>query len=208
MRRPVASIWEVSLSNLWPALTVCGICFFLGGLAGCILASYISGSGSECLIDYLQDFLSEAREETLPAPALFPLICEVARWPLLTILLGFTALGVLALPLLFIVRGFLLSFSIASFVRVFGTAGSLLSFLIFGVSGSLALPVLFVLGVQSLTASSHLAGRAFGERKETCYGKSYWFHCGLCACALFLCVLLEYFVVPVLVTDLAGVLSL
>ena len=41
---------------------------------------------------------------------------------LLALLLGFTALGLLGLPLLFAVRGFLLAFSIASFVRLFGGA--------------------------------------------------------------------------------------
>jgi len=133
---------------------------------------------------------------------LLPLIWQTVRWPLLALLLGFTALGVLGLPLLFVVRGFLLSFSIASFVRMFGTAGSLFAFLVFGISNSLAIPVLFVLGVQGLTTAAQAAGRT----SERGGGKEIWMHCGACACALSLCVLLDYFIVPELVAGAARML--
>lgn len=101
----------------------------------------------------------------ITAPALASLVWDTVRWPLLALLLGFTALGLLGLPLLFAVRGFLLAFSIASFVRLFGGAGCLLALLVFGVSGALSVPVLFVLGVQGLLAARVLAGRVWGMGK-------------------------------------------
>lgn len=207
MRRPVAGVWDVPSAGIRPALAVIGISFFLGGLGGCILAACVEGSGGESLAAYLKGFLSAAREGTVSAPALLPLVWETVRWPLLAVLLGFTALGVLGLPLLFAMRGFLLSFSIASFVRMFGTAGSLLAFLVFGISGCVAIPTLFVLGLQSLTASRTLAGRFLGEGRRVCYGRVFFVRCGLCACALAVGVLLEYFAVPALVSGIAGVLS-
>lgn len=197
MRRPAAGIWKARV----PALAVCSMCFALGGLIGYLLAASVTGSGGACLTAYLQQFFAAAGEGNISPPMLLPLIWQTIRWPLFAMLLGFTALGILGLPLLFVARGFLLSFSITSFVRMFGATGSLLAFLVFGVSECLAIPVLFVLGVQSLTAASQAAGWTLGmERGGGGYGREEWIRCGLCVCVLSFCVLLEYFVVPILVS--------
>ena len=159
----------------------------------------------ESLAAYVEGFLRAAQAWEITAPALASLVWDTVRWPLLALLLGFTALGLLGLPLLFAVRGFLLAFSIASFVRLFGGVGCLLALLVFGVSGALSVPVLFVLGVQGLLAARVLAGRVWGDGKTPPpYGKLYFFRCGACAVALCVSLLLDCFVVPGLVSSLAG----
>ena len=86
-----------------------------------------------------------------------------------------------------------------------GGAGCLLALLVFGVSGALSVPVLFVLGVQGLLAARVLAGRVWGDGKTPPpYGKLYFFRCGACAVALCVSLLLDCFVVPGLVSSLAG----
>lgn len=164
MRR-AAEAWRISGDGLIPVLAVTAACFLLGGLVGCLLASHIGGGGQESLAAYVEGFLRAAQAGEITAPALASLVWDTVRWPLLALLLGFTALGLLGLPLLFAVRGFLLAFSIASFVRLFGGAGCLLALLVFGVSGALSVPVLFVLGVQGLLAARVLAGRVWGMGK-------------------------------------------
>ena len=47
------------------------------------------------------------------SPPLLISVWETIRWPLLVFGLGFTTLGLLGIPLVFSVRGFLLAFSIA-----------------------------------------------------------------------------------------------
>ena len=193
MRR-AAEAWRISGDGLIPVLAVTAACFLLGGLVGCLLASHIGGGGQESLAAYVEGFLRAAQAGEITAPALASLVWDTVRWPLLALLLGFTALGLLGLPLLFAVRGFLLAFSIASFVRLFGGAGCLLALLVFGVSGALSVPVLFV-----------LAGRVWGDGKTPPpYGKLYFFRCGACAVALCVSLLLDCFVVPGLVSSLAG----
>ena len=160
MRR-AAEAWRISGDGLIPVLAVTAACFLLGGLVGCLLASHIGGGGQESLAAYVEGFLRAAQAGEITAPALASLVWDTVRWPLLALLLGFTALGLLGLPLLFAVRGFLLAFSIASFVRLFGGVGCLLALLVFGVSGALSVPVLFVLGVQGLLAARVLAGAQF-----------------------------------------------
>lgn len=186
-----------------PALAVLAVSFLLGALAGCLMSTFLSGDGLESLQSYLEAFLWEMDgAERLEGPALAGQLWSVLRWSLFALLLGFTALGVLGLPLLFAVRGFLLAYSIAAFVRAFGSAGCLLAFLVFGVGGAVSVPVLFVLGVQGLSASCRLAGRSPGEGSP--YGRAYFVRCGGCAAALCVCVFLERFAVPVLVTGAAG----
>ena len=204
MRR-AAEAWRISGDGLIPVLAVTAACFLLGGLVGYLLASHIGGGGQESLAAYVEGFLRAAQAGEITAPALASLVWDTVRWPLLALLLGFTALGLLGLPLLFAVRGFLLAFSIASFVRLFGGVGCLLALLVFGVSGALSVPVLFVLGVQGLLAARVLAGRVWGDGKTPPpYGKLYFFRCGACAVALCVSLLLDCFVVPGLVSSLAG----
>lgn len=190
-----------------PVLAVIAVSFLAGGLVGCLLVSLVGGSGQEALAGYMEGFLQAAQAGELTTPSLAALVWDTVRWPLLALLLGFTALGLLALPLLFVVRGFLLAFSIASFVRLFGGAGCLLALIVFGVGGAFSVPVLFVLGVQSLLAARVLAGRVWGDGKAApLYGRVYWLRCGWCAAALCVCMLLDGLAVPALVSGLAGAL--
>ena len=205
MRRAVGGTWNVPESGLLPALAAVAISFLLGGAAGCLMSAFLQGEGLESLRGYLEAFLRSAGEGGAGAPAVLRALWGTVRWPLLALILGFTALGVLGLPLLFAARGFLLAFSIAAFVRAFGSAGCLLALLVFGVPGCLSVPALFVLGAQGLAASVRLAGRSLGEgRGPSPYGRAYFLRCGGCAAALCVCLCLECFAVPALVAGAAG----
>lgn len=207
MRRTVGGTWNVPEERILPALAVISVSFLVGGLAGCLMSTFVGGAGQESLRAYLEGFLSTAQSGGTAVPALAVQLWDILRWPGLALLLGFTALGVLGLPLLFAVRGFLLAFSIAAFVQMFGSAGCLLAFLVFGVSGGLSIPALFVLGVQSLNAARSLASRFLGEGKAPSpYGKAYFLRCGGCAVALCVCIGLERFAVPALVSGAAGLI--
>lgn len=204
MRRAVAGIWDVPSEGFASALTVNGILFFLGGVAGCLLCANVGADGSEELLSYLESFLSLAQTGELERPALLSVLWEALRWPLLTVVLGFTALGVVGIPILFSVRGFLLSFAIASFFRALGAGGTLMAVAIFGISGLFSVPALFVLGVQGFAASRNLAGRALGEgRRSSPFGRAYFLRCGVCAGAFCVCVLLELLAVPAIVSGMA-----
>ena len=207
MRRAVGGTWSVPEERILPALIVVSASFLLGGLAGCLLSTFVGGAGQESLRAYLESFLSTAQSGGTASPALAVQLWDILRWPALALLLGFTALGVLGLPILFAVRGFLLAFSIAAFVRIFGSAGCLLAFLIFGIGGGFSIPALFVLGVQGLGAARTLASRFLGEGKAPSpYGRAYFLRCGGCAAALCVCVVLERFAVPALVSGTAGMI--
>jgi len=204
-KRHFARILDVPSSGILPALAVLAVAFLLGGLVGCGLAASVTGGGDDTLAAYIQNYISAAGTGITQPPELLAVVWEVARWPLLTLLLGFTALGVVGIPVLFAVRGFLFSFAVASFIRMFGAVGGGLAFLIFGITGLLAIPVLFVLGVQGLMAAFALVGRTLNQGKRTpVFSRAYFFRCGICIGVLALCVLLDYIAVPALLSAMAG----
>lgn len=208
MRGAVAGIWDVPLEGVKPALAVTAISFLLGGVAGCILCANVGGGGSESLTTYLEGFLALAKSDGVAAPGLLPLLWEVLRWPLFTLILSFTALGFLGIPVLFSIRGFLLSFAIASFSKMFGFSGGVMAAVVFGLSGLFSIPALFVLGVQGFIAARGLAGRALGEGgRSTPFGRAFFLRCGVCAAAFCVCVLLEHTAVPAIVSGMAGFLT-
>ncbi|WP_338049719.1 hypothetical protein [Pseudoflavonifractor phocaeensis] len=191
------------------ALAVLSLCFLGGGLLGVLSAAGAEEEAAAGLASYLSAFLATAQAGTLSVPGLPAQVWSVIRWPLLVLLLGFSAVGLVGIPAVFGVRGFLLGFSIGSFVRFYGGAGGLLAALVFGVSGCVAVPVLFVLGVQSLLAARTLALRMVEERRRLLpYGRRYWLCCGVCAGGLAVCVLLEWAAVPSLVMGAARLLRL
>ena len=207
MRRTIVAAWNVPADGIAPALVILSVCLGAGGLTGCLLAARVGGAGETSLYAYLEAFLAAAQGGAVDIPALWSQVWDTLRWPLAALLLGFTALGVLGLPVLFAVRGFLLAFSIASCVRAFGGTGWLLACLVFGIGGALSLPVLFVLGVQSFLSARALAARVRGDGKgRVLWGRDCLIRCAMCGGVLCVCILLERTAVPALLSGAAGVL--
>lgn len=207
MGKRVVKILDVPSSGGTAVLLIISASFLLGGVSGCVLADLVGGNGSDVLGSYLEGYLSAVCSGGAAQPGLFTVLWEIVRWPLLVFVLGITPFGLLGIPILFLVRGFLLSFAIASFFRALGSVGLILAFVVLGLSGLLCLPVLFVLGVQSFLAAAALTGRLLGESKRRpLLERATLARCGFCAAALCVCGFIEYSVVPVLLESLAGAL--
>lgn len=179
-----------------PALLTLGGAFLFGGVAGCLLAGLVDGGGMDMLNTYLQGWLAAVHSGGTDVPGLVSLIWELVRWPLLAAMLGFTVLGLPGLPVLFAARGFFLAFSIGSFVRMFGPMGGVWAIPIFGVSALFTIPVLFVLGVEGW---ARLRGSPVAGSRPLRYL--------FCAAVLCVCVLVEYFLVPSVLTAIAGFMT-
>lgn len=207
MGKRVVKIWDLPSSGTSAALLILGAAFVLGGFAGCLLADQVVGGGSDALGEYLEGYLSAVYSGGMVKPDVLSVLWDTIRWPLLILVLSLTPLGLLGLPILFLVRGFLLSFAVASFFRVLGTAGLALAFVVFGITGLLCIPVFFVLGVQGFLWAGALTGRLLGEgRRQTLFDRVALLRCGVCAAVLCGYGLMEYGAVPVLLGSLADFL--
>lgn len=205
MRRRVAEFWDTSSGGAILALVVLSLAFSLGALAGLLLAAQVDGDGQESLSAYLLAYLDAARTGNAVPPEPAAALWEAVRWPLPTFVLGFTALGAIGIPVIFAVRGFLLSFAVSSFVRIFGGSGAILAFFAFGFTGMLSLPALFLLGVQGFLSALELTGRflAGGRGLPPRPSRAFLLRSGLCACALAVSAALECWAVPALLASVA-----
>lgn len=198
-------VWDLPSSGSNLVLVILSAAFFLGSVAGCVLVPRISGLGSGALSEYFSEYLSALHSGAGIEPDIPSLLWDIFRWPLFVVAFGITPLGLLGIPVLFLVKGFLLSFSIASLFRMFGTYGLLLALSVFGVSGIVCLPTLFVLGIQAFLVSGAMAGRIFGEsRTLPLFQRTDIVRYIICFIALCIGFLIEYYFVPNLLVFISG----
>lgn len=181
-----------------------GVFFLLGGLCGCLAAGFVDGGSGAALDEYLKAYLALAQERgsSLSTGAV---AWDQLRFPLAVVLLGFTAVGLVCIPAVFCVRGFLFSFSAACFVRVFGLEGLVPAAVLFGIPALLWTPAFLILGVQGMTASYGVLRRCRGEGGEPVFFWRYYLRrCVLCAGLLTACGVLTQLLLPELVGASAG----
>lgn len=205
MGRVVAGSWWSPAAEGTPALVATAAFFTFGGIGGCLLALRTAEAGMTALTGYLERFLTAAQAGALEVPAFPELLWRSFRWPLAAALLGFTALGLLGIPVLASARGFFLAFSIASFARAYGREGLAVAFFLLGIPGLFSLPAFLLLATQSLSTACVLAGRGGGSgRRDLPFHRDHFFRCGVCAAAVCVSLLLERYLVPALVSGAAA----
>ena len=187
------------ISGETAAIMILGALFMLGGLGGCLAASFVRGQSGAALEEYLRAYLALAQGGSIQL-SLGTVIWDQIRFPLVMLLLGFTAAGVVCIPAVFCVRGFLFSFSVACFCRLFGWAGGVPAAFIFGFPALLWTPAFFVLGMQAMAASYDVLRQCRGEGCDPAFFRMrYWQRCALCVLALAACAAVVYLVLPSLV---------
>lgn len=204
MARTGTGIWWSPATEGTPALVATAAFFALGGLTGCLLAFRVTDVGADAMTAYIERFLTVAQAGGLTVPALPELLWRALRWFLVAFLLGFSALGVLGVPILCSARGFLLAFSIASFAQAYGRDGLAAAFFLLGVPGLLSVPAFMLMATQGFSAACALAGRS--GRREGPILREYFFRSGVCAAAMCVSLLLECYLVPALVSGAAEAL--
>jgi len=182
------------------------VCFLGAGLAGCLAVKLAGEDGMQTLDAYLRGYIEMLREGSAAQASLCSVVWELCRWPLLVLLLGLTALGAVAIPAVFCVRGFLLAYSVAAFVRVFGVEGLPCALTVFGMTALASVPALFCVGAISFQSSLRLAVGALEGRREGAPLERLW---GLIPCGglLALGVALQYSLMPQFLPLAAELLS-
>lgn len=173
------------------------VCFAVGGAGGCLFAGRLGVDTQKRLLEYFGSYFAALGGDEAVSLSSLSAVWEIVRWPLLTFILGFTALGVIGLPVVFFIRGFLLSYAVAILVRLYGTSGLAVSLAVFGVSGFLVLPALFTLGVDSFREAGAMAVKLAGE-KAAPPGRGRLLRAGCCGALLAVASVLQLRLTPVL----------
>lgn len=166
MKRRRIRVWALPSMQRMKALLLTSCCSGLGIVLGCFFSLWTHDSGAEALNRYLETYLTLDRGDG----RLMELINQawsVFRLPLLVILLRFTVLGVLIIPILMGMKGFLLSFAISSFVKCYGLRGELAALLLFGILSAVEMVILLFLAMESwVLARERGRGGERNVRKE------------------------------------------
>lgn len=188
-----------------PALIFLTACFGLGLLAGCLFASYLGADAGSHLLSYLNGYFSLLEEGTVTAPSFPAVLWEVFRWPFAAGILGLTAFGTLAVPALFCVRGFLLSYTVSVFLLLFGSEGLPLALAVFGISAVLSVTGLFLVGIDAFEWGKTLVAGTGREGKDKApLRRRLIYHAAATVCWLTVGAVVQYWLSPVLLKAAAG----
>lgn len=185
------------------ALAVNTAAFALGALGGFCLAGWLSGRGEFSFEHWLQSYAAGLSLLEQGGVSFWAVLWDAVRWPLLALFLGYTALGIWLLPVMFALRGFSLCFSVAALSGA-GQGGFWLAFILLGVGGLIKLPAFFFLGTHSWT-------QALAQEKRllalpTDWGGRYLAQSGLVLGCVVGCAWIECLTIPSILKGLAPLL--
>lgn len=127
-----------------------------GVIAGCITASYISPESGSSLSKYMSDYISNAGSIVDYKTGVLHEVLALVKYPIIVFCLGYTVFGALGIPAAVGIKGFLLSFSVASVFRLYGYKGLAMALAIYGVQSMISLPCLVVISAVALESSLRL----------------------------------------------------
>ena len=194
------------LQTAWPIFLVC-LCFFAGGVLGCLFASLAGEESVTQIGQYLADYckLIGERRISWSVPAV---LWNHGRWLLGCALLGLTGLGALMLPLLFGARGFLFAFGISCFFRIYSAAGLISALLLYVVPALLWAPGLFLTGFWGMRESIRLCRNRLSDTAALPGNTASFRLCVMMGFVLLvLCVFFECSLLPVLLPSAARILG-
>lgn len=161
-------VWMVPNMRGGDGLLWLGVCFAVGSLAGTLLVSRFWSGGEASVSQYLDTWVLGLEAQRQPYAWLTDLVHHL-RFPGAVLLCGFVPIGVGAIPLLFLARGVLISFTVSAFFKLYAWRGMAAALLLYGPAELAGLLLQFVVGVQALRMARE---RAFAtvtprRRKQT-----------------------------------------
>ena len=177
--------------------------FLCGCIIGTIAAGFV-GDGTK-LNEYISGYLSLFLSGTSAKLSLFTAITDNLKYHLFSIFLGFSILGIFCIPLLSAVRGFFLSFTVSTIIRLLGSKGILLVLSIFGVNTLITIPCFFVLSVSAFSASLYLLRLSKNVKSAVSpFNSRFIMNCGICLIVLIISALIDTYLTPHLISYAAS----
>ena len=106
-----------------PALVLVCLLLCLGAALGFAVCRAVPQQDRQELSDYLHEYAQATADGQGPSASALSVGAAYFRYPAAALLLGLTAAGLVLLPVLSVVQGFFLSFSVGCFARALGRGG-------------------------------------------------------------------------------------
>lgn len=193
-------IWSVPASPAALPWLLLPLFFLLGGAAGHLMA----GFSGESLSDLLEDYSASCLAQSVTEPDLLGLLERCLSPLLLALVLSFSALGVLGLPVLLGFQGFRTGYVISGLSRTWGISGLGAAALWIGIEDLILLALLLAVSIPGWARAWELATQTrLSRRLPPGYRQRCCLFClaGLALLVLYECLLCKY-ITPVLWTKL------
>ena len=201
MKKRIIKVLDLPSSGSNLILFILATAFLIGGFAGCFFSSQADDIGNSAMSNYINGYLCQLDDQSINS---ISLLWSTVQWPLFLLVFSLTPAGLIGIPTLFLIRGFLFSFAVAVFCRTYDTQGLLLAFIALGITGLLHIPVLFTCGVQGFLISGNLAGRLLGDSgKQPIIDRAGLIRISICSVILFLCYLIDRNFIPIFLLKFA-----
>ncbi len=177
------------------ALGVLALAFLAGIVTGCLFSSQSGSAADSAVTEYLSAFAGSA----INTPSVARVLADTVLYPAVCFILGFTIPGVLLIPFTVAFRGFLVSYTVTSCVRVFGSMdGLLFSLSLLGLPLLICLPCLFLLGTNSLLSSQTLFSAAIRKTRASVFSKRVFTQFAVTLCVTGAAAVIEWLLCPLL----------
>lgn len=201
--------WKAMDPSLLRALLL-ALFFLAGALAGHLCAVSWDVSAQDAMSGYLTDYCSlyDAGGVTI---SLGSCVALYFSYVTLAFLLGFASVGIVLIPFLSALFGFLTMYTISGFVCCFGRPGVVLAMGTLMVRLLFTLPCFFAMAGAAWPLSTELSMLSFGRGRRSSpvlYGSRYFLLFGLCVVVLTAGIFCERLLTPLLFqAALKGVIS-
>ena len=143
---------------------ICFVLLILGFSIGCLIGSLI---GPGLTYDsWLSDFLGLSKLQNMGVAAAF---FHFSRFHLVAFLLGSSFFGIVLIPALSCIRGYVLSFTAASIISAYPQNGLIMAAVILGIPALISLPCYFLLSIEGFRSAArifHLVRGNSSPRKD------------------------------------------
>ena len=169
------------------------ILFIMGSVVGAFVGNLSSG-------EYALGLVSASMEPG--AAGLLSALWSCGKFHLLVLAAASSLLGVAAVPVLAVMRGYLISCGAAALIAGYPDKGFLIVLAIIGLPGMFSVPSFFMLSSWAMQSSARLISAAAGRAKVKSCG-SIMIPLLTCICSVSIAAALECFAVPILLKSLA-----
>ena len=175
------------------------VCFFFafGAIAGALICDGGAGQDAEQLRLYLMEYARYCTGPRETTVSLFSVLLLYFRYPLALFVCGFLGAGIVAAPVLCLLQGCFLSFSISCFTAALGRSGLLLALSLLGLRVLFVVPCTLFLAVGAMERAGCLVkARLNGKRERVAQPSLFYWQFAYCALLLSTGVILELSMVP------------
>ncbi len=186
-------------------LLICGAMFLCGCVIGTFSAGLV-GDGTK-LNAILSDYIASYINGSVPSPDFITSVFDAFKYHLAAIFLGLSVLGVIFVPLLSAVRGFMLSYAVSAIVRLLGGKGVWLALSVFGIHTLLTIPCFFILCIYAYSSASYIFRQSFSRNMKLTaspFNSRMITVCGLCLLILLVTAVIDTYLTPQLISFAAS----